>query len=145
LRPHSPPPQGIKKLRALHAESESQQRVLWRGMRSVKVAEDFMKQVFPPVMQCSVSQYICICYGNLNPRMYCVATNTRTYINDYKFIGSQSEDGEKADNGFIRTSAHVRAHSPTRTHTQAQKHTSNSDKSSSRRADFPGTSLFWTD
>ncbi len=41
--PLSPHPQGIKKLRALHAGDG--QRVLWRGMRSVKVTEGFMKHV----------------------------------------------------------------------------------------------------
>ena len=34
--------QGIKKLRGLHAESESK-FVLWRGMRQVKVADDFLR------------------------------------------------------------------------------------------------------
>ena len=36
--------QGIKKLRALRAE-EKKETVLWRGMRSLKVTADFMRQV----------------------------------------------------------------------------------------------------
>ena len=36
--------QGIKKLRALHAE-ETKETVLWRGMRSSKVTANFMHQV----------------------------------------------------------------------------------------------------
>ncbi len=39
--------QGVKKMRAIYAKDagEKKEKVLWRGMRRVKITDDFMRQV----------------------------------------------------------------------------------------------------